>query len=229
MGWFTRTKEGITTSTLEKKETPEGLWFKCPTCKKVVTMDDLAANAFVCAGCGYHQRIGVRDYFSILFDENQYEELFGNLFPADPLNFTDTKKYSERLKASIKKTGNNDAVLISEGKIEGNEVVIGCMDFNFIGGSMGSVVGEKISLAIDRCIEKHIPLLIISKSGGARMMEAGFSLMQMAKTSGKLTLLAKAKLPYFSLLTDPTTGGVTASFGMLGDLNLAEPGALIGF
>ena len=229
MSWFTRIKQGITTSTKEKKETPEGLWYKCPDCKKITPTQEHAANFFVCPNCQYHDRIGSADYFNILFDNNEFTELNENLIAGDPLNFTDTKKYTDRLVASIEKTKLKDAMRTGHGKVDGQELVVCCMDFTFIGGSMGSVMGEKISKAIDYCIAKKIPFMIISKSGGARMMEAAFSLMQMAKTSAKLTLLSEAKLPYISLLTDPTTGGVTASFAMLGDLNISEPGALIGF
>ena len=229
MSWFKRIKSGITTSTKEKKETPEGLWYKCPECKKVTPTQEHAANLFVCPNCQYHDRIGSADYFNILFDNNEFTELNQNLIAGDPLNFTDTKKYTDRLEATIKKTQLKDAMRTGHGKVDGQELVVCCMDFTFIGGSMGSVMGEKISKAIDYCIAKKIPFMIISKSGGARMMEAAYSLMQMAKTSAKLTLLSEAKLPYISLLTDPTTGGVTASFAMLGDLNISEPGALIGF
>ncbi len=229
MGWFKRNKEGILTPTTEKKETPEGLWYHCPDCKNVVTSEDHIANLSVCIQCGHHDRIGSEEYFSILFDEHFYEEINANLTSADPLNFVDTKKYFERIEAAMEKTKLNDAIRTAYGKTGGHNIVIACMDFQFIGGSMGAVVGEKISRAIDYCINKNAPLLIISKSGGARMMEAAHSLMQMAKTAAKLTLLSKARLPFISLLTDPTTGGVTASFSMLGDLNIAEPKALIGF
>jgi len=227
--WFKRIKEGITTSTRDKKETPEGLWYKCPSCKNIVPSEEEIANLYVCAKCGYHEKIGSEEYFSFLFDDGKHTELFANLEAADPLHFTDTKKYTERLKASQAKTKLKDAIRAATGKINKRKVVIACMDFSFVGGSMGSVVGEKISRAISYCIENKEPFILISKSGGARMMEAAFSLMQMAKTSAKLTLLSDAKLPYISLMTDPTTGGVTASFAMLGDLNIAEPGALIGF
>ncbi len=229
MGWFRRLKEGITTSTKEKKETPEGLWYKCPSCKKIHTAQDHAANKYVCSECGYHERIGSKEYFEIIFDDNQFTELNENLVSGDPLNFSDTKKYTDRLTDTIKKTGMKDALRSAYGKVNDNDLVICCMDFSFIGGSMGSVVGEKIARSIDFCIKTKSPLLIISKSGGARMMEAAFSLMQMAKTSAKLSQLAQHKIPYISLLTDPTTGGVTASYAMLGDMNIAEPGALIGF
>lgn len=229
MNWFKRIKVGITTSTKEKKETPEGLWYKCPSCKAITPTDEHVQNKYICPKCEYHEKIGSAEYFSIIFDDNQFKEINANLVSGDPLNFSDTKKYTDRLKATIEKTHLHDAIRTAHGKVNGNDLMVACMDFNFIGGSMGSVVGEKIARAIDYCIENKIPLMIISKSGGARMMEAAFSLMQMAKTSAKLTLLSEAKIPYISLLTDPTTGGVTASYAMLGDLNIAEPGALIGF
>lgn len=229
MGWFKRLKEGITTSTKEKKETPEGLWYKCPSCKKIHTATDHALNKYVCIECGYHERINSKEYFDVIFDNNQFTELHENLVSGDPLDFTDTKKYTDRLTDTIKKTGLKDALRSAYGKVHGHDLVVCCMDFGFIGGSMGSVVGEKIARSIDFCLKTKSPLLIISKSGGARMMEAAFSLMQMAKTSAKLSQLAKAGIPYISLLTDPTTGGVTASYAMLGDLNIAEPGSLIGF
>lgn len=229
MGWFKRIKEGITTSTKDKKETPEGLWYKCPKCKNVMPTEDHAKNLWLCVKCEHHDRIGSEEYFSILFDDGKYTEFEKGLVSADPLKFEDTKKYSDRLEATRKKTGLNDAIRCASGKMNGEKIVIAAMDFKFIGGSMGSVVGEKIAKAIDKAISLKAPLIIISKSGGARMMEAGISLMQLAKTSGKLTQLSEHKLPYISFLTDPTTGGVTASFAMLGDLNIAEPGALIGF
>ncbi|WP_317896901.1 acetyl-CoA carboxylase, carboxyltransferase subunit beta [Aurantibacillus circumpalustris] len=229
MGWFKRLKEGITTSTKEKKETPEGLWYKCPSCKKIHTVQDHTANKYVCSDCGYHEKIGSKEYFEVIFDDNQFTELNENLVSGDPLDFSDTKKYTDRLTDTIRKTNLKDALRSAYGKVNGQDLVICCMDFGFIGGSMGSVVGEKISRSIDYCIKTKTPLLIISKSGGARMMEAAFSLMQMAKTSAKLSQLAQHKIPYISLLTDPTTGGVTASYAMLGDLNIAEPGSLIGF
>jgi acetyl-CoA carboxylase carboxyl transferase subunit beta len=229
MSWFNRKKEGITTSTEEKKETPEGLWYKCPSCKKISPTKEHVDNKYVCSGCGYHAKVGSAEYFEVLFDDNEFVEFNANLTPADPLNFEDTKPYAKRIIESQHKTGLKDAMRTAHGKIEGQGIVIACMDFSFIGGSMGAVVGEKISRAIDYCIKHKLPFLLISKSGGARMMEAAHSLMQMAKSSAKLTLLAEAKLPYISLLTDPTTGGVTASYAMLGDLNIAEPGALIGF
>jgi acetyl-CoA carboxylase carboxyl transferase subunit beta len=229
MSWFKRIKEGITTSTKEKKETPEGLWYKCPECKNIHPSKEHAEAYYVCSNCNYHERIGSHEYFEILFDDNKFKEFNADMMSADPLNFIDTKKYSERIDSTIQKTSLKDAIRTAHGKMNGEPLVICCMDFGFIGGSMGSVVGEKISRAIDLCIEKKYPLLIISKSGGARMMESAFSLMQMAKTSAKLTRLSEARIPYISLLTDPTTGGVTASFAMLGDLNVAEPGALIAF
>ncbi len=229
MAWFKRDKKGIFTSTEDKLEAPDGIWDKCPSCKKPLHYQEQVDNLYVCQYCNHHLRIGSKEYFEILFDNNQFKELFPKLRSGDPLNFSDSKKYTDRLEESYKKTGLNDAIRSAHGKIEGQDLVIACMDFNFIGGSMGSVVGEKIARSIDYCIKNKIPFLMISKSGGARMMEAAFSLMQMAKTSAKLALLSKAKIPYISLLTDPTTGGVTASYAMLGDINIAEPGALIGF
>lgn len=229
MGWFKRLKDGITTSTREKKETPDGIWHKCKECKETTRVKDLKENLYVCPTCDYYERIGSKEYFEIIFDDQKYKELFTDLVSKDFLEFTDLKPYHERLKSAHAKSKLNDAIAVGEGKVDRRKLVIAAMDFSFIGGSMGSVVGEKISRAIDYCIENNTPLMIISKSGGARMMESAFSLMQMAKTSAKLTLLAKAGLPYFSFLTDPTTGGVSASFAMLGDLNFAEPKALIGF
>jgi acetyl-CoA carboxylase carboxyl transferase subunit beta len=229
MAWFKREKKGISTLTEEKKEAPDGLWNKCPNCKKVLHSADLIENKYVCHYCNYHLRVGSKEYFQVFFDNNEFEELFENLTSADPLDFTDTKPYKSRLIDSMEKTGLKDAIRAAHGKVNGEELVIACMDFAFIGGSMGSVVGEKIARSIDYSIKHKVPFLMISKSGGARMMEAAFSLMQMAKTSAKLALLSQAKLPYISLLTDPTTGGVTASYAMLGDINIAEPEALIGF
>ncbi len=229
MSWFTRKKKNIATDTKDKKETPEGLWHKCAKCKVIVSEEDHAKNLWVCANCGHHERVNAREYFAILFDEGAFTEMDKGLQSGDPLNFEDTKKYKDRYAASVKKTGLNEAVSTAHGKLDGQEVSMACMNFNFIGGSMGSVVGEKIARAIDYAVEKEIPFIMISKSGGARMMEAAFSLMQMAKTSSKLALMGKKGLPYVSVLTDPTTGGVTASFAMLGDINIAEPGALIGF
>ena len=229
MGWFKRIKEGIVTPTVAKKETPEGLWYKCPSCKQVMTTEDHKTNLWVCPSCGHHERINSREYFAVLFDDASFTELAPKMVSGDPLNFKDTKKYKDRLKDAQAKTGLGDALSVAHGKLNDLGVVIACMNFNFIGGSMGSVVGEKISRAIDYCIANKYAFMIISKSGGARMMEAGYSLMQMAKVSGNLGLLSEEKLPYISYLTDPTTGGVTASFAMLGDINIAEPGALIAF
>lgn len=229
MSWFIRREKGIQTPTSEKKESPDGLWYKCPSCKKVMLSKELQQNFYTCLSCGHHERIGSEEYFAILYDNNEFEELDKEMTSADPLQFSDTKDYPSRVKESQKKTNLKDAIRTATGKMNGLDIVIACMDFSFIGGSMGSVVGEKIARAADYALAKAQPFLVISRSGGARMMEAGFSLMQMAKTSAKLALLDKAGLPYISLLTDPTTGGVTASFAMLGDFNIAEPGALIGF
>lgn len=228
MAWFKRKTKGITTTTEEKKDTPKGLWYKSPT-GKIIDTDELERNFYVSPEDGYHVRIGSKEYFEILFDDNKFKELDANLSSKDPLKFEDTKKYSDRLKEAERKTHLKDAVRTAVGKSMGQDLVVACMDFAFIGGSMGSVVGEKIARAADYSLKKKIPLLIISKSGGARMMEAALSLMQLAKTSVKLAQLADAKIPYISLCTDPTTGGTTASFAMLGDINIAEPGALIGF
>lgn len=228
MGWFKRLKDGIQTATKNKKEAPDGLWYKCKSCKETSTMKDLRENFYKCPLCNYHVRIGSHDYFDLIFD-GHYEEKFSNLVAKDMLNFVDLKPYPERLKDAAKKTGLKDAISVAVGKVHRRPLVIAAMDFSFIGGSMGSVVGQKIALAINYCLEHETPFLLISKSGGARMMESAYSLMQMAKTSAKLTQLAEAGIPYFSFLTDPTTGGVTASFAMLGDLNFAEPEALIGF
>ena len=229
MGWFKRIKHGILTPTEEKKETPEGLWYKCPKCNTVHPQEDHKGNLSVCLDCGHHERVGSEDYFQILFDDGKYSEINKNMTSGDPLKFEDTKPYKDRVKATQKKTKLKDAVRTAHGMVDGQKLMVAAMDFKFIGGSMGSVVGEKIARAIDYCIKNDMAFMMISKSGGARMMEAAFSLMQMAKTSAKLTQLADAKLPYLSFLTDPTTGGVTASFAMLGDLNFAEPNALIGF
>ena len=228
MAWFKRKDKGIQTSTEEKKDTPKGLWYKSPT-GKIVDTKELAQNFYVSPEDGYHVRIGSKEYFEILFDDNKFKELDADLTSKDPLKFVDTKKYPERLKAAQAKTNLKDAVRTAVGKSKGNDLVIACMDFAFIGGSMGSVVGEKIARAADYALKKKLPFMIISKSGGARMMEAALSLMQLAKTSAKLAQLADAGIPYISLCTDPTTGGTTASFAMLGDINIAEPGALIGF
>ncbi len=229
MTWFTRKEKGINTPTELKREAPDGLWHKCENCKKVMHTRELKNNLFTCLYCSFHERIGSEEYFEILFDENKFTELDAEMSSGDPLQFVDTKKYPDRIKATQKKTGLKDAVRSAYGKMNEKDVVIACMDFQFIGGSMGSVVGEKITRAIDYSLKNKIPFLMISRTGGARMMEAGFSLMQMAKTSAKIALLDQAKVPYVSLLTDPTTGGVTASYAMLGDFNIAEPGALIGF
>jgi acetyl-CoA carboxylase carboxyl transferase subunit beta len=229
MAWFKRSKEGITTTTEEKLEVPEGLWWKCPSCKKTIPTADLKQNSYVCTNCNYHPRINSTEYFEILFDNNQYKLLFENFRPVDYLEFKDLKSYQDRLSEAAKKVSVSEAITVGAGKVHEHKLVCACMNFNFVGGSMGSVVGERISHAIDYCIKNKTPLLIISKSGGARMMESAFSLMQMAKTSAKLTQLSEAKIPYFSLMTDPTTGGVTASYAMLGDINMAEPDALIGF
>lgn len=228
MTWFKRKDKGITTPTEAKKEAPDGLWYKTPT-GKIIHTRELKSNFYVSPEDDYHVRIGSKEYFEILFDKNEFVELDANLTSADPLKFADSKPYPSRIKATQAKTELKDAVRSAHGTLNGIKIVIACMDFNFIGGSMGSVVGEKISRAIDYAIQNKIPFLMISKSGGARMMEAGYSLMQMAKTSAKLALLSEAKIPYISLLTDPTTGGVSASFAMLGDFNIAEPCALIGF
>lgn len=228
MSWFKRKTKGITTTTQEKKDTPKGLWYKSPT-GKIVDTDELEKNFYVSPEDGYHVRIGSKEYFEILFDDNKFKELDANLESKDPLKFVDTKKYPDRLKSAQEKTKLKDAIRVGVGKSKGKDIVIACMDFAFIGGSMGSVVGEKIARAADYSLKKNIPLMVISKSGGARMMEAALSLMQLAKTSVKLAQLADAKIPYISLCTDPTTGGTTASFAMLGDINIAEPGALIGF
>ncbi len=226
--WFKRKEKGIQTATDQKKDTPKGLWYKSPT-GKIVESDELAKNFYVSPEDDYHVRIGSKEYFEILFDDNKFTELDVKLSSKDPLKFEDTKKYVDRLKAAEAKTGLKDAVRTAVGKSMGKNVVICCMDFSFIGGSMGSVVGEKIARGIDHAIKKKLPFVMISKSGGARMMEAALSLMQLAKTSAKLAQLADAGIPYISLCTDPTTGGTTASYAMLGDINISEPGALIGF
>jgi acetyl-CoA carboxylase carboxyl transferase subunit beta len=228
MAWFTRKDKGIQTPTEAKKEAPDGLWYKTPS-GKIIHTRELKNNRYVSPEDGYHVRIGSKEYFEILFDGNKFAELDANLTSADPYDFVDSKPYTDRIIATQKKTQLTDAVRSAAGKMNGVEITISCMDFAFIGGSMGSVVGEKIARAIDYCLKNKTPFLMISKSGGARMMESSLSLMQMAKTSAKLALLSEAKIPFVSLLTDPTTGGVTASFAMLGDFNIAEPGALIGF
>ena len=227
--WYKRLRKGITTSTSEKREMPEGLWSKCPECHYICTTSELKENLYVCPKCNYHHRIGSEDYFEILFDSNKYTELFDNIQSVDFLGFTDLKPYQKRLDEIHAKTDLKDSMRVAVGDVNSNELVIACMDFEFIGGSLGSVMGEKFSRAVDYCIQERVPFLVISKSGGARMMESAFSLMQLAKTSGKLSQLSDAGLAYISLLTDPTFGGISASFGMLGDFNIAEPGALIGF
>lgn len=228
MSWFRRTKKGIQTPTEEKRDVPKGLWYKSPT-GKIVDSEELELNFYVSPEDGYHVRIGSKEYFEILFDDNKFKELDKNLSSKDVLSFVDRKKYTDRLVEAEEKTGLKDAIRTAVGKSMGEDLVIACMDFSFIGGSMGGVVGEKIVRAADYALKKNIPLLIISKSGGARMMEAALSLMQLAKTSVKLAQLDDASIPYISLATDPTTGGTTASFAMLGDINISEPGALIGF
>ena len=228
MGWFKRFKEGIQTATKNKKEAPDGLWYKCKKCNETITVKELRDNFYICPKCEYHTRIGSYDYFELLFD-GKYEILFDNLVSKDFLEFTDLVDYKDRLTKAKAKTDLNEAITVAVGKVGKKPLLISAMDFSFIGGSMGSVVGEEIARSVDYCIENKIPYMNISKSGGARMMESAFSLMQMAKTSAKLSQLAKKKIPYFSFLTDPTTGGVTASFAMLGDINFSEPGALIGF
>jgi len=228
MGFFTRSKQNISPDS-QKRETPDGQWIKCSSCDEIINVKQLELHAWVCHKCNHHFRIGSEEYISLLMDEGSFKEFDKKMRSADPLNFQDTKKYSDRINSAIKKTGLNDAVRAGIGKIDGKKVSFACMDFKFIGGSMGSVVGEKIARAIDRAYEQKIPMILISQSGGARMMEAALSLMQMAKTSARLARLADAKLPYISILTDPTTGGTTASYAMLGDINIAEPNALIGF
>jgi len=227
--WFKRIRKGINTSTADKKETPEGLWSKCPTCNHICTSSELKENLYICDKCNYHHRIGSDEYFAILFDNQEFTVLFDEIKSKDALNFTDLKNYQNRLDEIHSKTDLKDSMRVGIGKMNGEGYVVACMDFEFIGGSLGSVMGEKFSRAVDYCIQHRLPFLVISKSGGARMMESAFSLMQLAKTSGKLSQLSDAKLPFISLLTDPTFGGISASFGMLGDLNIAEPGALIGF
>ncbi len=227
--WFKRKKQGIYTETKDKKDLPHGLWHKCNHCSHVVLSEDFEKLFFVCNKCNYHEKINSHDYFKILFDNQNYKELFSNIQSIDPLSFVDKKKYTDRIKDAIEKSNIHEAISVGVGKSANKELLIACMNFNFIGGSIGSAVGEKIARSIDYCLKKRIPLLIISKSGGARMMESGLSLMQLAKTSGKLALLSEKKIPYISLLTNPTFGGATASFSMLGDINIAEPNALIGF
>jgi acetyl-CoA carboxylase carboxyl transferase subunit beta len=227
--WFKRIKKGILTSTKDKKDAPEGLWTKCPECKHTCTSTDLGENNFVCPKCEYHHRIGSDEYFDILFDNKKYTELFASIISKDYLGFVDLKPYGKRLEETYAKTDIHDSITVAVGKVNEHPLVIACMDFEFIGGSLGSVMGEKIARACDYCVFHKIPFMIINKSGGARMMESAFSLMQLAKTSGKLMQLSEAKVPYISLCTDPTFGGTTASFAMLGDIICGEPGALIGF
>ncbi|MFD2524873.1 acetyl-CoA carboxylase, carboxyltransferase subunit beta [Flavihumibacter stibioxidans] len=227
--WFKRIKKGILTSTAEKKETPEGLWTKCPECNFICTMNELREQLFVCPKCNYHHRIGSDEYFEILFDDGAFQVMFENIRSKDFLKFTDLKSYEKRLNEIWAKTDITDSIRVASGNVNSHALVVACMDFEFIGGSLGSVMGERISRAVDYCLEHKTPLLIICKSGGARMMESAFSLMQLAKVSGKLSQMTDAGIPYISFLTDPSFGGISASFGMLGDLNIAEPGALIGF
>lgn len=229
MFWFKRKDKKVVTETKDKKEIPEGLWYKCPKCKVVVSTEEHQYNLWVCQNCKHHERINSKEYFGLLFDNGIFKELDAKMISSDPLKFQDTKEYTYRLSTAMKKTGLKEALTSGVGELGGKKITIACMNFNFIGGSMGSVVGEKIARAIKHSIDHKIPFMMISKSGGARMMEAAFSLMQMAKTSARLSQLSKEKIPYISLLTDPTTGGITASFAMLGDINIAEPGALIGF
>lgn len=229
MTWYKRIRENIITKTIDKKEAPDGVWYQCPHCRTTTPLKEHSKNAYICIQCDYHERISSEQYFHLILDKGSIHKLFTQLAPRDFLGFVDQQPYEERLKKTQKKTGLDDAMQVAQGTVNGMPILIAAMDFSFIGGSMGSVVGEKIALSIDHCIAHRLPLLIISRSGGARMMESAFSLMQMAKTAAKLSLLADARLPYFSLMTDPTTGGVSASFAMLGDLNLAEPKALIGF
>lgn len=228
MAWFKRSDKGILTPTESKREVPDGLWFKSPG-GKIIHTRELKNNAYVVPEENYHVRIGSEEYFELLFDNNKFTELDANMESADPLGFVDTKPYPKRIKESQAKSDLKDAVRTAYGKMNGLDITVACMDFAFIGGSMGSVVGEKIARAMDHSLKTNKPFLMISRSGGARMMEAGLSLMQMAKTSAKIAQLDEAKIPYISLLTDPTTGGVTASYAMLGDFNIAEPSALIGF
>ncbi len=227
--WFKRRKKGINTSTAEKKEAPDGLWTKCPACKYTSTSVELKENLSVCPHCQYHHRIGSAEYFDILFDDQHYEEMFAEVRSIDFLGFNDLKPYKKRLNEAYEKTGLHDSITAAHGKVNGHDLVVCCMDFNFIGGSLGSVMGEKIARSADYCLKRRIPFMIISKSGGARMMESAFSLMQLPKTIGKLSRLAVAGIPYISLCTDPTYGGTTASFAMVGDINIGEPKAMIGF
>lgn len=229
MAWFKRKKENIDPETNPKENIPDGLWEKCPECGEIMHKKQLENNLWTCIKCTNHFRIGSQEYFSFLLDDGAIKEFDKKMRSADPLKFEDTKKYTSRIESTIKSTGLYDAVRTGSGKISGRDVIICCMDFKFIGGSMGSVVGEKIARAAHRALKNKVPLIIISASGGARMMEGALSLMQMAKTSARLAQLADAKIPFISVLTDPTTGGTTASYAMLGDLIVAEPNALIGF
>ena len=228
MPWFKRSKQNISPET-QKRELPDGLWEKCPGCGEIIHKKQLEANFWTCVKCNHHFRIGSTEYIKILLDRSSFKEMNKKMRSGDPLEFEDTKKYKDRIASTIKMLGLYDAVRIGTGKVEGMEIAFGCMDFKFIGGSMGSVVGEKIARVTDKALKSKIPLVIISESGGARMMEGAFSLMQLAKTSSRLARLAEANIPYISVMTDPTTGGTTASYAMLGDINIAEPNALIGF
>ena len=228
MPWFSRSKDNISPDS-QKKDLPDGLWDKCPSCGEIIHRKQLESNLWTCLKCDYHFRIGSNEYVSILLDKGSFKELHKKMRSPDPLKFEDTKKYKDRLSSTVKSLGLYEAVRVGTGKIEGRNIAFGCMDFQFIGGSMGSVVGEKIARVIDKSHKSKIPLVIVSESGGARMMEGAFSLMQLAKTSSRLTRLADAGIPYISVITDPTTGGTTASYAMLGDINIAEPNALIGF
>ncbi|MBM3444007.1 MAG: acetyl-CoA carboxylase carboxyltransferase subunit beta [Bacteroidetes bacterium] len=227
--WFKRRKKGISTTTAEKKEVPDGLWTMCPSCKYTCTTLELKENLSVCPKCNHHHRIGSAEYFEFLFDDSMYTELFAEVSSIDFLGFSDLKPYSKRLEEAYEKTGLHDSITSAVGKVGGNDLIVACMDFNFIGGSLGSVMGEKIARSAEYALSHRIPLMIISKSGGARMMESAFSLMQLPKTLGKISRLAQHKIPYISLCTDPTYGGTTASFAMVGDINIGEPGAMIGF
>jgi acetyl-CoA carboxylase carboxyl transferase subunit beta len=229
MAWFRRSKSGLTAADAQRKDTPDGMWTKCDSCGEIIHRKQLEQQLFTCAKCNFHFRIGSTEYLSILLDDGTYKELDRKMRSTDPLDFQDTKRYKDRIRETMRKTGLNDAVRTGTGKLGGINVAIAVMDFSFIGGSMGSVVGEKVARAIQKAIKSKIPMVTVSSSGGARMMEGALSLMQLAKTSGKLAQLSDAGIPYISVLTDPTTGGVTASYAMLGDINLAEPGALIGF
>lgn len=227
MDWFKRKKE--TLQAVDRKEMPDGLWVKCDECGEIIYKRELDKKLYVCPKCDYHFRIGSSEYIKILVDKGSFKEFNQNISSTDPLKFKDNKKYSDRYKAATQKTGLTEAIVTGQGKIERIPVIMGIMDFSFLGGSMGSVVGEKVSRAADIALKEQKPFIIISASGGARMHEGVLSLMQMAKTSAKLALLAEANIPYISILTHPTTGGTTASYAMLGDVHIAEPGALIGF